>query len=139
MRRALLLLCALAFLGFAAYGSVVPLRMRHVSLLAGVEAFLKTPFVPLSRASRTDFATNVLLFVPIGFFALGAAAPRLRTHAAVLLAPVVVAASAASVAIEFSQSATGRPFTSQLEQLTQLDSGLRLRGAARFAAISSWP
>lgn len=103
MRRALLLFAALLFLGFATYGSLVPLELRHIPFSEGVTQFLDTPFEPLAHASGTDFVTNVLLFVPIGFFFLGTAAPRGSLPAIGCLVPVVLLCIAASMAIEFSQ------------------------------------
>lgn len=102
-RRLVLLLFALLFIAFAAYGSFVPLRLRAVPLGAAVQQFAGTPLIPFARASRSDFITNVLLFVPIGFFLLGASANRSRGLAVALLLPVVAIGVALSVAIEFGQ------------------------------------
>jgi len=102
-RRVGLLLLAVLFVGFAVYGSLVPLRFREVSYAEAVERFANTPLVPLPQASKSDFLTNVLLFVPIGFLLLGAVAGHSR-HAAILLTlPVVLVGAALSVAIEFGQ------------------------------------
>ena len=76
------------FVAFAAYGSFVPLRFREVSLAEAVQRFVTTPLVPLWRASRSDFITNVLLFVPIGFLLLGALAEGSRRAAVALALPV---------------------------------------------------
>lgn len=102
-RRLVLLGLAGAFIAFAAYGSFVPLRWNAVPLDAALAQFAHTPFIPLGRASRSDFLSNVLLFVPIGFFLLGAAASRSRGLAAVWLVPVVLLCMALSIAIEFGQ------------------------------------
>ncbi len=102
-RRPILFALAGLFVAFAAYGSFVPLRWNAVPLDAAVARFAQTPFIPMSRASRGDFLTNVLLFVPIGFFLLGAAANRSRALAAVWFVPVVLFGFALSVAIEFGQ------------------------------------
>ena len=102
-RRLILLAVAGIFVAFAAYGSFVPLRWNSVPLDAAVAQFAQTPFIPLSRASRSDFLTNVLLFVPIGFFLLGAAANRSRALAAAWFVPVVLLALGLSVGIEFGQ------------------------------------
>ena len=102
-RRAVLLLLAVLFVAFAAYGSLVPLRFRDVSLSEAVERFANTPLVPLSQASKSDFLTNVLLFVPIGFLLLGALAGRSRRAAVWLALPVALAGGALSVGIEFGQ------------------------------------
>jgi glycopeptide antibiotics resistance protein len=102
-RRTTLLFAAMLFLGFAAYGSVVPLHLRAISFKDAIASFLLTRFIPIGFSSGTDFVTNVLLFVPIGFCTLGAAAPWDRTRASAWFLPVVVLAFAASVGIEFSQ------------------------------------
>jgi glycopeptide antibiotics resistance protein len=103
MKRASLFGAALLFLAFAAYGSSVPLQLRRMPIREGWTIFVNTPFEPLREVSRTDFATNILLFLPIGFFLLGAAAPRGRVRAVIWLLPVAAVWVAASVAIEFSQ------------------------------------
>ena len=102
-RRALLLGLAVLFAGFAAYGSFVPLRLRSIPVADAVATFRSTPLVPFAQASRTDLLTNVLLFVPIGFFLLGAVAWRRKGLTAFLAFPVVAASIALSVAIEFGQ------------------------------------
>jgi len=103
MKRPALLGAALFFLAFAAYGSIVPLQFHRVPLREGLRIFIATPFVSLAAASGTDFVSNILLFMPIGFFLLGAAAPRGGGRAVAWLLPVAAVWVAASVAIEFSQ------------------------------------
>ena len=103
MKRSWLLGAALLFLAFAAYGSMVPLQLRRIPIREGWRVFISTPFVPIVRASGTDFVSNILLFVPIGFFLLGAAAPRGRGRGIAWLLPVAAVWVAASVGIEFSQ------------------------------------
>ena len=102
-RRLVLLLLAALFIAFAAYGSFVPLRLRPMTFAEGVQRFVTTPFIPIAKASGSDLVTNVLLFVPIGFFLLGGTASRSRTAALVLWLPVVVACIALSVGIELGQ------------------------------------
>lgn len=102
-RRLTLLLLALLFIAFAAYGSFVPLRFRALDLAEAVRRFAEAPLAPPWRASRSDFLTNVLLFVPIGFFLLGGLADRSRRAAAALALPVVALGVGLSVAIEFGQ------------------------------------
>jgi glycopeptide antibiotics resistance protein len=101
-RLALVALAGL-FTAFATYGSWVPLEVHAVPLDMAIDRFLRTPLVPLRRASRTDFITNVLLFIPIGFFVSGALDRASRALNAVLAAPVIVLCFALSVAIEFGQ------------------------------------
>lgn len=98
------LLAAAGFTALAIYGSLVPLAWRPLPLAEAVEQFGGLRW-RLSFESRTDWATNVLLFVPIGFCWLGAIVcerPSRRRAAAV--APVVIFACALlSVAVEFAQ------------------------------------
>ena len=102
-RRLVLFALASVFVAFAAYGSFVPLRWNAVPLDVAVARFSDTPFIPLGEASKSDFLTNVLLFVPIGFFLLGVVANRSRVLAAVWFLPIVALCLALSVAIEFGQ------------------------------------
>jgi glycopeptide antibiotics resistance protein len=102
-RRLLLLGAAATFIAFAAYGSFVPLRLRNVPFEYAVDVFLAMPIRPIRRVSRSDLLTNILLFVPIGFFLLGAVANRSRTLAAVWLVPVMLVCAAISCGIEFGQ------------------------------------
>ncbi len=103
MKRSALFVAASFFLAFAAYGSMVPLQFHRVPIREGMRIFIATPFVSLAAASGTDFVSNILLFMPIGFFLLGAAAPRGGGRAVAWLLPVAAVWVAASVAIEFSQ------------------------------------
>ena len=94
---------ALLAVAFAAYGSLVPLRFQRLAVDAAVDRALNAPYTPLRPPSKSDYVTNVLLFVPVGFFALGAAAHPSRRRALALLVPVGVLSAAASVGIEFAQ------------------------------------
>ena len=102
--RLRLTLAALAatFAAFSAYGSFVPLDFKRIAVADAIDTFARTPLVPLARASRSDFITNVLLFVPIGFFLLGALG-GLGRQAYWLFLPVVAACLGLSIAIEFGQ------------------------------------
>ena len=63
---------ALGYVLFVIYGSLVPLAFRPVPLAAAVDHFIRVVTGPLLIDSRTDFATNFLLFVPFGYFWLAA-------------------------------------------------------------------
>jgi glycopeptide antibiotics resistance protein len=102
-RRVVLFLFASLFVAFAAYGSFVPFSPRAIGLADAVRQFRATPLVPLARASRSDFVTNVLLFMPVGFLLLGAASYRDRVKALVFAVPVLAISIAISVGIEFGQ------------------------------------
>lgn len=90
---------------FAAYGSLVPLQFHRVPLDEAVQLFLETRDVDLFGGSRTDLASNVLLFIPLGFFFMGTLRGDRRgilgwlgSAMAILLVGVAL-----SVAIEFAQ------------------------------------
>ena len=90
-----------AFAAFVVYGSLVPLTYRPLPMAEARERFAAEMSKPLSFESRSDWASNVLLFVPLGFVGMGAVAvDRHRPGAAVLLVPAMLALSAA---VEFAQ------------------------------------
>jgi glycopeptide antibiotics resistance protein len=103
--RKYLLIPLLACLAVAAYGSFVPFRQADQTWPRALESFRELLLQPLDFSSRTDWATNVLLFVPIGFLTTGllqgsVSGDRRRG----LVPPLVVAGCAAlSLAIEFGQ------------------------------------
>ncbi len=103
-RRYFLALLA-GFVFLAVYGSLVPLRPVAMDWSTALGRFATILQQPVSMASRSDWATNVLLFVPIGFLAtglaLGARPGNWRRGLGIVL--VVVACAALSLAIEFSQ------------------------------------
>jgi VanZ family protein len=101
-RRPLVVLAA-AFLAFAAYGSLVPFDIQRVTFHEAVARFAATPWVPLAHASKTDLLTNVLLYVPIGFFVLGTLAADSRRLALLGWPLVVCAALVFAASIEFGQ------------------------------------
>jgi glycopeptide antibiotics resistance protein len=88
----------------AIYGSLVPFKYTPVTWDAAFEQWHRVRLVPLTVHSRTDFAANVLLFIPLAFFWMGAlCADRPRSSGwlwAILLIP---AGAALSAAIEFTQ------------------------------------
>jgi len=88
----------------AVYGSLVPLRYTPIPFSSAVERFAEIPMLELGVQSRADWVANVLLFVPIGFFMLGALCVDRRTRWGVLAAaPSAACCAALSVAIEFTQ------------------------------------
>jgi VanZ family protein len=70
-RRARLAVLTALFVGCAAYGSFVPLVWRPLSWSAGLARFMHLPVKPFEHLWTGDFFTNILVFLPIGFFALG--------------------------------------------------------------------
>ncbi len=95
----------LGFVFLAVYGSLVPFRPAPMDWPTAVGQFANILQQPVSLASRSDFATNVLLFLPIGFLmtglALGARPGDWRRGVGIVL--VVVLCAALSMTIEFAQ------------------------------------
>jgi glycopeptide antibiotics resistance protein len=93
------------FVFLAVYGSLVPFRPAPMDWPTAVDRFANILQQPVSLASRSDFATNVLLFLPIGFLmtglTLGARPGDWRRSVGIVL--VVVLCAALSLAIEFAQ------------------------------------
>lgn len=90
-----------AFSLFVLYGSLVPLRTHSRSWSDATEAYAKEMAKGVRSTSKSDFAANIILFVPLGFLAAGAVAVD-RRQPAVLLA-LIPAMAAFSAAIEFLQ------------------------------------
>ena len=70
--RACLSALALLCVAGAAYGSFIPLRWRPLGWAEGLRRAAAIPIEPVWYLFNGDFFTNVLVFLPIGFFAAGA-------------------------------------------------------------------
>jgi VanZ family protein len=104
LRASTYALWAAGFLAFAVYGSWVPFHYRYLPLAQALDLFAVVCSQPVRVESISDWAANVLLFVPIGFTLLAAAAVDRRWRVGLLTAvPVMAFCAAASTAIEFSQ------------------------------------
>jgi glycopeptide antibiotics resistance protein len=138
-RRPLVGLATL-FMAFAVYGGLVPFDFKRLAIHDAVAQFAAIPYVPVTQASKSDLLTNVLLFVPIGFFLLGAlAAHSLRV--ALLVWPFVAAAGFVfAAAIEFGQIfVAGR--TSSWNDVAAETAGAALGGAFWLLAgprLATW-
>ena len=99
-------LLATAFALFAIYGSLVPFDVHPLPIDRAWSQFSSVLSGPVSIDSRTDFVTNVLLFVPLGYLMLAALgtdrAGRRRLGAAALL--TIACCFVLSAAIEFTQT-----------------------------------
>jgi len=94
-------LLTIAFGLFVIYGSLVPLRVQAVEIDEARTRFAAAMLRPTSLHSRSDWIANVLLFIPLAFFAAGAlAVDRRRTR---ILLAVIPALTALSAALEFAQ------------------------------------
>jgi VanZ family protein len=98
-------LVAIAWAAFVAYGSVVPFSFRRLSFGAGIQHFVAVLSARPTIDSNTDFVTNVLLTIPLGYVVMAA----LRTDRRSRLLDLAVALVALpmcflySAAVEFSQ------------------------------------
>ena len=97
-------LATLGFVAFVLYGSLVPF---HYEPLSWEETWTRWQEVwtrPLGVDSRTDFATNVILFIPLSFLLVGTFAANHGRKVAVLAAVFAIpCCGAVSAAIEFTQ------------------------------------
>jgi len=90
-----------AFALFILYGSLVPLTTRSLSWNDATERFAKAASKGVRLQSKSDFAANVILFVPLGFVAAGAVSVDRRNLIALLA--LIPAMALLSAAIEFLQ------------------------------------
>ena len=58
------------YAAFILYGSLVPLNLRSVSLSEALTLFSELRFLNLDKIPRMDWATNIVLGIPVGFFGL---------------------------------------------------------------------
>jgi len=91
----------LGYAAFVVYGSLVPLAFRYRPLGEAWAAFVQMPYLQLGVGSRADWVANILLYIPLGFFACGWLAARVRTSPASILVWILCALLA--VAVEFTQ------------------------------------
>jgi len=92
------------YLLFVIYGSLVPLRYVDRSLDNAILAFQNIPFLDLGIGSRADWVANLLLFIPLTFFACmvmnhtGGIGQRLVVSLVLVFSSILL-----SVSIEFTQ------------------------------------
>lgn len=95
----------LAWSGFLAYGSLMPFEFRAIPLDSLVLHILTLGNQKAVIRSFTDWATNIAIFVPIGFFATAAIGRSSKTVPTVLQALFVLGISVLlSVAVECTQA-----------------------------------
>ncbi len=103
-QRGLLLWLGLLYLVFVIYGSLVPLEYRALPWDEAVSRFRAIPFLNLGIGSRADWVANLLLFIPLVFLWTGTLAHARHPAVATLLTGLIlVAATALSLSIEFTQ------------------------------------
>jgi VanZ family protein len=100
----LYLFLAIAYGVFVVYGSLVPLEYEGKPFNAALEQFLKTPYLLLHIQNRADLVANLLLYIPLTFFAMGAwTRENSRPGRWFMAACVTTAACGLAVAVEFLQ------------------------------------
>jgi VanZ family protein len=90
-----------AFAAFVLYGSFVPFTTRPLTFDTAVRSFFDRMGRGATFESRSDWAANVILFVPLGFLAAGALSVDRRRSLAVLA--LIPAMTLFSAAMEFGQ------------------------------------
>lgn len=94
----------LAYLAFVVYGSMVPLDCRSVPLSEALGRFQTACRMPIRVESRSDWATNILLFIPLSFLGMAALCVDRPRPIGLIAGPIVpVVCMALSAAIEFAQ------------------------------------
>ncbi len=100
----MLLYISLVYSVFVVYGSLVPLDFHYRSISDAWQSFQNIRYLNLGIASRADWVSNILLFIPLAFLRQGALWHRdskaLRFASSSL---VLVACISLSITIEFTQ------------------------------------
>ena len=95
-----------AYLAFVVYGSLVPLDYHPFPLGVAWRDFLATPYLRLGIASRADWVANILLYIPLAYFAaavLAGRAPSAPGRRMLGAAATFAFCSFVAVAVEFTQ------------------------------------
>ena len=103
--RGVLAFWAFLVLAFAAYGSLLPFRLRGVGFDEALIRFANIEYLDLGAPNRADWIANILLYVPSAFLLTGAFAGTRRnalSRAAGVLCAAVICIGIA-VLIEFLQ------------------------------------
>ena len=103
MNRTFLLATAL-YMIFVIYGSLVPLELKDLPMDTAISQFKGIRYLQLGPDSRADWIANIVLYIPLAFFASatfgGVRYPLLRALLAVV---VLIFCIALAVAVEFTQ------------------------------------
>jgi len=137
LRRHLLAMAIIMTL-LAVYGSFVPMTFKTLAWEQAVSQFRHVPYLDLGVYKRADFVANIVLFVPLGFFWLGALDLNRRSRVgAILAAPLLLAILIAlAIAVEFAQQWTIRRTVSQNDMIAE--SVGSLIGIVLWFTIGHW-
>ena len=64
-------LLLLLYIGGIVYGSLIPFELRPHTLPEAWDAFLHIRYLNLGVVSRADWIANIVLYIPLGFLAVG--------------------------------------------------------------------
>lgn len=90
---------------FIMYGSFIPFQIRPVYFIDAIRQFKHIPFLNFGIVSREDWVSNILLYIPLGFFLTGWISKKtdsFNKNCLIFLA-VFIFCILMSVFIEFSQ------------------------------------
>lgn len=98
-------IAALLYTCLAVLGSLTPFKFEPVGLTAASERFLELHWWPTGHISPVDVASNVALFVPLGFLVMGSLTCDISSGAKPLAAAVATLLGCVGIgaAIEYSQ------------------------------------
>jgi VanZ like family. len=89
---------------FVVYGSLVPLEFNNLSVDTAISQFKGIRYLQLGPDSRADWVANIVLYIPLAFFASatfgGVRYPLIRALLAVV---VLIFCIALAIAVEFTQ------------------------------------
>lgn len=121
-RRGHYLAVAAALGLFVVYGSFLPWQFEALGLSEGLSLFIAQLTSGSAKASRTDFSTNVLLFVPLTFAAMGAFLVDRPTgwRTLVVFLAVGLTSTLLSLAVELGQIWIRSRTPSRLDVLAQM-------------------
>jgi len=93
----------LAFMAFVIYGSLVPLSFQAYSWSEGCSRFAAAFSKPVAIQQRSDWLANILLFIPLGFIAMGWRSVDRYEQSLTPVLMILPACSLFSTLIEFTQ------------------------------------
>lgn len=103
-RRRHFVILALAWTVFISYGSFVPLNFGSANFTEALERFRSLPAPSVGLSIGADFATNILIFVPLTFLWMGVfVCDRGRWTRLIVAAGLLPLALVASLTLEFVQ------------------------------------
>lgn len=122
---------AAAFAAFLVYGSLVPLSFRFVPLASAIQQFQNVLNARLVLEARSDFVSNILLGVPLGYLTMAALLTDRRGIIRKLFASILTVLAGVTIAVlaEFSQVFFGR-----IDSLSDIVA----QGIGSVLGVSTW-